>query len=60
MIQFVGNEEGPEIGGHPSGRRRQADKRSAFAAKLRKDFAKADAPAAAADEAPADEGTSEE
>lgn len=45
VIQFVGNEEGPEIGGHPSGRRRQADKRTAFAAKLRKDTAKAPAPA---------------
>lgn len=36
VIQFVGNEEGPEIGGKPSGRRRQADKRTAFAAKARK------------------------
>lgn len=60
VIQFVGNEEGPEIGGHPSGRRRQADKRTAFAAKLRKDFAKAEEPAAVADEAPAEEGNSEE
>ncbi|MEQ8315858.1 MAG: 50S ribosomal protein L17 [Phycisphaerales bacterium] len=37
VIQFVGAEEGPEIGGNPSRRRRQADKRSAFNAKLRKD-----------------------
>lgn len=36
VLQFVGNEEGPEIGGRPSGRRRQADKRAAFAAKVRK------------------------
>jgi large subunit ribosomal protein L17 len=36
VIQFVGNEEGPEIGGKPSGRRRQADKRTAYAAKVRK------------------------
>lgn len=43
VIQFVGNEEGPEIGGKPSGRRRQADRRTAFAAKVRKA-----APAAAA------------
>jgi large subunit ribosomal protein L17 len=43
VIQFVGNEDGPEIGGKPSGRRRQADKRTAFAAKVRKA-----APAAAA------------
>ncbi|MFI4897720.1 MAG: 50S ribosomal protein L17 [Phycisphaerales bacterium JB059] len=46
VIQFVGAEEGPEIGGRPSGRRRQADKRTAFAAKLRKDAPKAAAPAA--------------
>ncbi|MEQ9095225.1 MAG: 50S ribosomal protein L17 [Phycisphaerales bacterium] len=37
VIQFVGAEEGPEIGGNPSRRRRQADKRSAYNAKLRKD-----------------------
>ena len=37
VIQFVGAEEGPEIGGNPSRRRRQADKRAAFNAKLRKD-----------------------
>jgi large subunit ribosomal protein L17 len=36
VIQFVGNEEGPEIGGAPSTRRKTADKRTAFAAKLRK------------------------
>jgi large subunit ribosomal protein L17 len=59
VIQFVGNEEGPEIGGHPSGRRRQADKRTAFAAKLRKDTAKAEAPAAVADEAPAQDAGEE-
>jgi large subunit ribosomal protein L17 len=37
LLQFVGNEEGPEIGGKASTRRRQADKRTAFAAKVRKD-----------------------
>lgn len=37
VIQFVGAEEGPEIGGNPSRRRRQADRRSAFNAKLRKE-----------------------
>lgn len=37
VIQFVGAEEGPEIGGRPSVRRRQADKRTAFLAKLRKE-----------------------
>jgi large subunit ribosomal protein L17 len=39
VIQFVGAEEGPEIGGKPSTRRRQADKRTAFAAKVRKQIA---------------------
>lgn len=52
VIQFVGNEEGPEIGGQPSSRRRTADRRTAFAAKLRKDAPKAEAPAAEAPEAP--------
>lgn len=47
VIQFVGAEEGPEVGGKPSTRRRQADRRTAFAAKLRKDMAsKAAAPKA--------------
>ncbi len=41
VIQFVGAEEGPEIGGKPSTRRRIADKRTAFAAKVRKAEAKA-------------------
>ncbi len=36
LIQFVGAEDGPEIGGNPSTRRRQADRRSAYAAKVRK------------------------
>jgi large subunit ribosomal protein L17 len=36
VIQFVGAEEGPEIGGKPSTRRRTADKRTAYAAKVRK------------------------
>ena len=40
VIQFVGSEEGPEIGGNLSTRRRTADKRTAFAAKLRKEFEK--------------------
>ncbi len=47
VIQFVGNEEGPEIGGNISTRRRIADKRTAYAAEVRKKFAKpAKAPAA--------------
>ncbi len=37
LIQFVGAEEGPEIGGNPSTRRRQADRRQAYAAKVRKE-----------------------
>lgn len=37
LIQFVGAEEGPEIGGRPSTRRRTADRRQAFAAKVRKE-----------------------
>jgi large subunit ribosomal protein L17 len=37
VLQFVGNEEGPEIGGRASTRRRQADKRTAYAARLRKE-----------------------
>lgn len=44
VLQFVGAEEGPEIGGRPSQRRRTADKRTAFAAKLRKDKAGAAKP----------------
>jgi large subunit ribosomal protein L17 len=59
VIQFVGNEEGPEIGGHPSGRRRTADKRTAFAAKLRKETAKAAAPEAPAADA-SEEASSDE
>jgi len=57
VIQFVGNEEGPEIGGQPSSRRKTADRRTAYAAKLRKGFAKAEAPAAAAESS--DEGGSD-
>lgn len=37
VVQFVGAEEGPEIGGAPSRRRRKADNRTAFAAKLRRE-----------------------
>jgi len=39
VLQFVGNEEGPEIGGNLSTRRRNADKRTAFAKKIREGFA---------------------
>jgi large subunit ribosomal protein L17 len=37
VLQLVGQEEGPQIGGGTSGRRLQADRRTAFAASLRKD-----------------------
>ena len=37
VLQFVGAEEGAEIGGRPSQRRRIGDKRTAYYAKLRKD-----------------------
>jgi len=36
VLQFVGAEDGPEIGGNPSRRRRKADRRTAFAAQVRK------------------------
>lgn len=52
VIQFCGAEEGPEVSGEPSGRRRQADKRTAFAEKL---AASRPAPAAAAEPAASDE-----
>jgi large subunit ribosomal protein L17 len=50
VLQFVGAEDGPEIGGNPSTRRRTADKRTAFAARLRKERGE---PAAAAPAPPA-------
>lgn len=55
VIQFVGAEDGPEIGGRPSTRRKIADRRTAYAAKLRRERgesakpAAADAPAASAE-----------
>ena len=39
LLQFVGAEEGPEVGGRVSTRRRIADKRTAYAAKVRKELA---------------------
>ncbi|MEM1331184.1 MAG: 50S ribosomal protein L17 [Planctomycetota bacterium] len=55
VLQFVGAEEGPEIGGRGSNRRRIADRRTAYAAKLRKSVETAAAAAPAAEEAPAPE-----
>ncbi|MEM1166075.1 MAG: bL17 family ribosomal protein [Planctomycetota bacterium] len=34
LLQFVGAEDGPEIGGNPSTRRRRADRRTAYAEEL--------------------------
>lgn len=68
ILQLVGTEEGPEIGGNASTRRKRADSRTAYAARLRKGFGPDDAkPAAAtavaeaepAAEAPAEEGGEE-
>jgi len=63
IIQFVGAEEGPEIGGNLSQRRRIADKRTAFAAEVRKgwkaDGKKEEASVAVAEE-PAVESTDAE
>ncbi|MEM8757622.1 MAG: 50S ribosomal protein L17 [Planctomycetota bacterium] len=50
LIQFVGAEEGPEISGRPSTRRRTADRRSAYFANLKD---KVTAPGAAKAAAPA-------
>ena len=63
LIQFVGAEEGPEIGssGIGSQRRRQANKRTAYAAKLRKSGPTAEAgPAATAAETEEPAGEAEE
>jgi large subunit ribosomal protein L17 len=71
LLQLVGVEEGPEVGGGTSGRRRQADRRTTYAAKLRKDAApkaeaeaeaepaEPEAPESAADDEP-DAGAEEE
>jgi len=51
ILQLVGREEGPEIGGGISRRREQADRRTAFAARLRKGEAKEEVKAEPAEEA---------
>lgn len=53
VLQLVGEESGPEIGGGTSGRRRQADRRTAFAKGL-------GGATAAVEEAPAEEPPAEE
>lgn len=55
MLQLVGREEGPQIGGGKSRRRAAADNRTAFAAKLRKASASDAKAATAVAEAPAAE-----
>ena len=50
LLQLVGQEEGPQIGGGTSNRRKAADRRTAFAASIRKEAA-----APVAEEAPAEE-----
>jgi large subunit ribosomal protein L17 len=56
LLQLVGKEEGPELGGGTSRRREQADKRTAFAAKLRKAAPPADTATATATEPEAEPG----
>ena len=56
LIQFVGAEEGPEIGGRPSTRRRKADRRAAYFASL-KDKVSVPGAAVAAAEVPAESGS---
>ncbi len=57
VLELVGREDGPQIGGGTSGRREQANKRAAFAARLRKGGAAAEESASAtavAEEEPAE------
>ena len=62
LLQLTGIEEGPQVGGGTSGRRRQADRRTAYAARLRRTGAAASATAVADETAtmPESEATSEE
>lgn len=71
VLQLVGDEEGPQVGGQTSRRRQKADARTAYAAKLRKarntseseSKAEAEAPAeqaVATEEAPAEADTAPE
>lgn len=58
ILQLVGQEEGPQIGGGVSNRRKSADRRTAFAAGLRK--GETGAPVAEAEEASAATAVAEE
>lgn len=63
VLQLVGDEEGPSLGGRISRRRQMQDNRTAFAARLRKQAAGQAETAAAvaeADQAPADDTPPEE
>ncbi len=54
LLQLVGVEDGPEIGGQKSGRRRQADRRTEFLARLRDGAGGGGAAETAVAEAPAE------
>jgi len=56
VLQLVGEEDGPQIGGGMSSRRKAADRRTAFAASLRKDEVAEEASPQEAAEAPVEEG----
>ena len=61
LLQLVGREECPQVGGGTSSRRKQADKRTAYAAELAKSFATAAvAEEVPAPEAPVDDAAGEE
>ena len=59
LLQLVGREDGPQVGGGTSSRRKQADKRTALAAKLAESFG-GGAAVAEAEEAPAEEAPAAE
>lgn len=60
VLQLVGEEEGPQIGGGTSTRRRAADRRTAYAASLRKDETPvAEDPPEVSDEVEADHSSEE-
>ena len=56
LLQFVGAEDGPEIGGNPSKRRRKADRRTAYFADIKKGWAGGETATA---EAPVEEPAAE-
>ncbi len=60
LLQLTGIEEGPQVGGGMSGRRRQADRRTAYAARLRRTGADASATAVAEEAARESEGTTDQ